>query len=563
MHTIESLLASIISRKAGGEISVKNPGDHDQSVHSPTGSPATEHSRQVRKANLRKMTASQINKTKDKNREESRKINDELIESGRGSEKFTESVTKTDSLAIRRIENSEESEDIQDEISARYGPGAPSHLPTGRGFGPRDKSMAESVVNEVLETFKAGARHSSGDKKNLQAIHDASVDLGASCPMLVFKQDNGKYRWLTFSSTAFQDRDREIISTKAQEDDCNYLNKTGDYGPLRWWHVGKPVQTNSKDWRSWSAGVGLDIGRCDFSAMHGRVRIESGTFYDERVGARMKEISNNLSVSIGYSHLSDEPKGGIFEHSHTFERSFLPLGRQSNYFASIPVIQKESTMDNEKLTKFRELMGPLAELVLGKAEATEKAAESTGLSFKEKVGSMTEEEFKEFLQEAVTKAANPFAKPDPDEPDDDEEMTEEEKKIAADKKKKKDGEMTKKETDLTTALSAIQTALQTTQKDARRIDLALKQAQENDVKIAQAMQQMNEAQKKSEKAIKSLLGDLSKSVAKGYRASQDDETTTDETKAKEAGPGQKDSAFSNFLDFAISGSSNGNQPPAG
>lgn len=550
MHTIESLLASIISRKGdlsghefhGNQFSggggSSDSGGEGSSGGSDGGDSSSGSGDWRKGSGGRSKLPTKIGKTPVKGPVSADHVNEELDKgpmslqiSGRTAVTFT----KRDDGSIRT---------------------------SGRDPVKVTVERISEVINEATG-FKAGARHSSGDKKNLQAIHDASVDLGASCPMLVFKQDNGKYRWLTFSSTAFQDRDREIISTKAQEDDCNYLNKTGDYGPLRWWHVGKPIQTNSKDWRSWNAGVGLDIGRCDFSAMHGRVRIESGTFYDERVGARMKEISNNLSVSIGYSHLSDEPKGGIFEHSHTFERSFLPLGRQSNYFASIPVIQKESTMDNEKLTKFRELMGPLAELVLGKAEATEKAAESTGLSFKEKVSNMTEEEFKEFLQEAVTKAANPFAKPDPDEPDDDEEMTDEEKKVAADKKKKKDGEMTKKETDLATALSAIQTALQTTQKDAQRIDLALKQAQENDVKIAQAMQQMNEAQKKSEKAIKSLLGDLSKSVAKGYRASQSDDTVTDETKAKEAGPGQKDSAFSNFLDFAVSGSTNGNQPPAG
>jgi hypothetical protein len=53
----------------------------------------------------------------------------------------------------------------------------------------------------------------------------------------VFKDAHGQPRWVAQSSTAFQDRDKEIVSTKALADDCAYADRHGEYGPLRWWHT--------------------------------------------------------------------------------------------------------------------------------------------------------------------------------------------------------------------------------------------------------------------------------------------------------------------------------------
>ena len=145
----------------------------------------------------------------------------------------------------------------------------------------------------------------------------------------VFKDASGRYRWVAQSSTAFQDRDKEIVSTKALNDDCAYADKTGSYGPLRWWHT-----------------PGLDLGDCDFNAMHGRILIESGTFRSPSIAYKVAQAADDLEISLGFLHLPNEPDAsGVFNHIRRFERSLVPRGKASNRFTAFSV--KESPMANQ------------------------------------------------------------------------------------------------------------------------------------------------------------------------------------------------------------------------
>src|SRR3990167_152010 len=398
--------------------------------------------------------------------------------------------------------------------------------------GKSEKNAMQSLVDSILAKFKAGARHNTGDKKAGQSIHDASVDLDASCPMSLFKQAEGSYRWVLFSSTAYKDRDGEIVSTKAQEDDCEYMDKTGDYGVLRWWHMGSPYAKVKGDWRSWVAGKGIDLGACDFSAMHGRVRVESGTFYNDDVGARFKEIADQLSVSIGFAHPDDEPNaGGIFENTHTFERSLLPAGMQSNHFVSVPLIEKESQMDDKKENKLKELLGGMAELVLGKAEATDKAAEESGVAFKA-IGEWSEADLKAFVKKCMDETMKAHM-PEPD----------------ADDKAKAAKEAQVKDAQTTKALDAIQTSL--------------KELQGNDEKIAAAIGMLGKMQTANAESIKALQGDLPKSLASLKRSTASDNIIDEKVVEAHVPSLKQDGGFGDFMQFAVTGSANGGKPPAG
>jgi hypothetical protein len=86
------------------------------------------------------MTAAQINAELDRLDVERGKANDTLIEAGRGSETAEETGRKPDPLAMRWRVISDRQYALRAEISRRYGPGAPSRLPKGRGFGPRSTS---------------------------------------------------------------------------------------------------------------------------------------------------------------------------------------------------------------------------------------------------------------------------------------------------------------------------------------------------------------------------------------------------------------------------------------
>lgn len=390
-------------------------------------------------------------------------------------------------------------------------------------FTMKQSNPIQSLLDSILLPFtaKAGARHSKTDKDKIQTVHDHAVDLGASCPMTVFKQADGKHRWVLMSSTAFEDKDGEIVSIKAQEQDTNAMSAANDYGVLRWWHVGKPYAQKQNDWQTWTAGKGVDLGVCDFSAMHNRVRIESGTFYNEQVGARLKEVADQLSVSIGFSHPENEPNsGGVFENIHTFERSLLPRGKQSNYFVSSPLIAKESNMDTTKLDKFKELMGGMAALVLNQAEQTDKAAEQSGATFKAKtVADMDEVELKSFIVKCMDEYAQ------------------------TDKAK------SEKETQIVSTLETLSASLVT--------------LKSNDEQIATALNAMGKTMKANADAVAALQGDLPKSLASLKRSNADDNIVSD-AKVKEvinqiAQPtGQFD-----FFNWAATGTEKANAVPAG
>lgn len=80
------------------------------------------------------MGAAEINKRLDVLDKESSGIVDEFIAAGRGYERPSETIRKTDPLALRYIQNWQDKSMLRDEIARRYGPGAPSRLP--RGYGP-------------------------------------------------------------------------------------------------------------------------------------------------------------------------------------------------------------------------------------------------------------------------------------------------------------------------------------------------------------------------------------------------------------------------------------------
>jgi len=109
------------------------------------------------------------------------------------------------------------------------------------------KSLKERILAAITSLFEPEQSTSGFDAGSVGAV---------------FKQADGRYRWVTFSSNAFEDGDREIVSTKALADDVAHSDATGDYGPLLFWHMPQ-----------------AELGACDYRALHDRMLIESGTFH--------------------------------------------------------------------------------------------------------------------------------------------------------------------------------------------------------------------------------------------------------------------------------------------
>lgn len=188
--------------------------------------------------------------------------------------------------------------------------------------------------------------------------------------LTVVKDAQGRDRWASISSTAYRDRDGEIVSTQALGQAVASADAAGrtDRGPLRFWHV-----------------PGLDLGDCDFQATtaDGRVLIESGTFRQPAYARAVKATADRYAMSIGFTHPATEPDpAGVFRTIQIFERSLVPAGRASNPFTRITT--KETTMRPEQLAALKALLGEQgAANLLAAVETTDKAAQAAGVAYKE------------------------------------------------------------------------------------------------------------------------------------------------------------------------------------
>lgn len=255
---------------------------------------------------------------------------------------------------------------------------------------------------------------------------DEKMPLPGEKSFRVFKQADGSYRWVTFSSSAFRDRDGEVVTAKALEAAVSRMDESGNHGPLRWWHVGAwEYPDGPESWQTWTAGKGIDLGTCDFSMVYGRMLVESGAFKDATTGKAFSEAADNLEVSIAFSHPPDEPgEQKEFSNIHIFERSLLPAGMASNLLTRFYVNKEGETMKAaQKLQALAAILRDKPDVVkqiLADAESVEKAAETAGLEFKEVAamfaGDASETEETAPTTEEVIQSPEPAAEPPAPEP---------------------------------------------------------------------------------------------------------------------------------------------------
>lgn len=245
-------------------------------------------------------------------------------EMGAMKEAVTKSEEDGDHPASHYLVVEDKSKPTTWHLRVRDASGKIDHLLMGAAYaaltvGYRGNKYQGPQAAEALKKLRGLYRSEKMPLPHSNSAKESSV--------FVTKGKDGKYRWVTMSSNAFRDRDGEIVSMKSLLADVENSDLTGDYGPLRWWHVSEPVP--------------LDIGRCDFRMVLNRTLIESGTFFDDRVAMRVKEIAPALQVSLGFRHpLSEPDANGVYHNIRTFERSLLPAGRAANALTRFLVNEK-------------------------------------------------------------------------------------------------------------------------------------------------------------------------------------------------------------------------------
>lgn len=190
----------------------------------------------------------------------------------------------------------------------------------------------------------------------------------------VFKDSDNNIWWIGITSTAYQDRDGEIVSRQALNDDVQKRGFVADHGVLRWGHIGKPNVSEME------AGVGLDIGDCKFAMVSGKCLIEAGTFRNQAQAKIIAEHANEFEMSIGFWYADDEKKDGVYKGIYRFERSLIHknFGRASNLFTNFATFQEvKKVMDIKKATL--DFLG----LFSGNQEAAKAALEQAQTAAKE------------------------------------------------------------------------------------------------------------------------------------------------------------------------------------
>lgn len=260
--------------------------------------------------------------------------------------------------------------------------------------------MAQKRKNVFFPTRHIAHDDEQSDPLLATLAHQASVDpaiqLKSEKAFTVFKDASGAYRWVSRTTTAYRDRDGEILTTKALEDDAVRMQMTGDYGPLRYWHLGQPNPLDvAAPW-----GPGVDIGVCDYSIVIGRTSIESGTFKSAAMGQAFADSSDDYELSPGFFHPPDQPDAsGSYTAIRRFERSVVPsaYGRASNLFTGMTT--KDFVMDDatykartDAFLKDMNAKGvppEVAAATLAGMQQADKSAAAQGIAYKSAAQEMT------------------------------------------------------------------------------------------------------------------------------------------------------------------------------
>jgi len=209
--------------------------------------------------------------------------------------------------------------------------------------------------------------------KRLYAVEKMSLPSEKEAGVFsVFKDAKGDDRWLSITTTAYEDKDREIISCKAIAKTVAIGDVTEQRGPLRYWHV-----------------PGLDIGDCDFQAQGGpggRFLIESGTFRSKACAAMGRTMAaKGYQMSPGFLHSYKQPIRGVFDDIAIVERSPVPAGRASNLFTRY-LTKEDRMLTAEKETELKSLLADQPDLLqelLTRVETTDKAAQDAKIAYKD------------------------------------------------------------------------------------------------------------------------------------------------------------------------------------
>ena len=156
------------------------------------------------------------------------------------------------------------------------------------------------------------------------------VERGDEKSFTVYKSADGTWRWMTLSSWAVVDKEREVVSERAYQDAIAYAQKTGNWGQLDLVHV-----------------AGTDVGDCDtlFTVKGGDEPAKlgaGGTWYDTEKATRARAViqaePDAWGVSIKFRFNPARFVRGIYTGDiQVLKHSILPQEMAASYGTAIAV----------------------------------------------------------------------------------------------------------------------------------------------------------------------------------------------------------------------------------
>lgn len=178
--------------------------------------------------------------------------------------------------------------------------------------------------NKMDQAFQDAMATKATDRPLMATVIKATEELDDR-RILITKSADGVVRWLSRASTAFEDKDREIVSKAALQGAADQI-MSGKTVPLRWWHVGTKGEAPA-----------IDLGVCDLAFVCGETFYAGGTF---KPGCEAL-IKADDEQSLGFLPLAtsqlDNNELVVYDGIDIIEISVCPAGTARNYFTGVAV----------------------------------------------------------------------------------------------------------------------------------------------------------------------------------------------------------------------------------
>lgn len=255
--------------------------------------------------------------------------------------------------------------------------------PPADNAAPKSEQAAEAAIEAVHEAIESAVQEATGQGMAEDKAHEHTDDETPtappaqpagfmervkslfnrpdSSPFQVFKAVDGKHYWMARHTNIFEDRDKEILSSKAH---AAYVARValGLVDPPELWaYHTKGTRHGQADIVWEHAGFVFAIGHFD-DTPEGQKAIKA---YQKRKG--------KIELSHGFTYPRWALKSGVYDSYNTYEISTLPAGAASNPYTTFEEVNNMA-MSEKQQNWIKESLGE---------EALKKALEAQGQAEKE------------------------------------------------------------------------------------------------------------------------------------------------------------------------------------